>query len=145
MALPLLMLGLTAAGGIGAGVYVSKMGTEAADLKPRIFGVPAVPALGIGGIALAMFGGPILAPLGVGVAIGAMVAGDGLKRTREGLETYVAQQVSARLSTGQPVPLPGGPPAPPALPGPAPSAGKAILDLVSPLVSRPQAPVPGNP
>lgn len=101
----LVMLGLAGAVGVGTGLYVFRKGTEDKDLTPTIGGVPAVPALAIGGGLMALMLGGAWAPIGLGIAIGSLVAGGGLMQTKEGLKAIIAGQLAAA-------------PTPPALPGP---------------------------
>ena len=109
MALPLLLLGLTAGAGIGTGMYVFRSGAESKDLKPTLFGVPAVPALTVGGLLMAVMGGGLLGPIGLGVAIGSLVGGSSLSQAKAGLDAAIQRQIAAAT---------GGAPGSPALPGP---------------------------
>lgn len=118
MALPLLLLGLGAVSGVGTGMYVFRAGSEDKDLKPKIAGVPAVPALAVGGGLLALMGGSLLTPIGIGLLIGSLVGGYGLHTVKQGLDGVIEAKIKAQLGD----PNNPGPPAPPALPGPGASS-----------------------
>jgi hypothetical protein len=131
MALPLMLLGLTTISGVGAGMYLNKRATEDAELTANVGGWPLTPALGIGGLALALLGGSWLAPIGLGMAVASLVSGDALGRVREGLDRAAAGKIADQIA----------PPGPPALPGPAsvgpppqsgPAPGAGLLSWLVP-------------
>ncbi len=118
--MPLIMLLLTGAGGVAAGVSLNKAGAEDADLAPKIWGIPAGPAATVLGIGMALMGGAVAGPLGLAIAVGSLVSQDGMKRAKQGLDTTVAATVK-RLMAEQGAPANA--PAPPALPGPVGPGG----------------------
>lgn len=133
MAAPLMILGLATLAGLGSGVYVNKTATESPTLEAKIAGLPAVPALGVGGAALALLGGSMLAPVGLGMLVGSLVSADGIRRTKQGLEGIVRGDIANQL----PPPMAPAPPALP-MPGPVPAfapagpPGGGILSMLLP-------------